>query len=598
MYRPREASFDIATGVDRYGVFGFEPDVFQAYSNVATRMANQLTNLEYAIPLEETMNEIYKQAGGERVRDRTLGAVYSNLKKQVDFIRNPEKNWLVDGASYFSYLWFIAGNISSALINTTQLPMVVAPLLMGKYGVAKTTAAMDKAMSTYFNGGWDTNNAGKGAFPSDFTFGEAANLDRKYKKLYQTAVARSVIRRSTGYEITEAQKAGVKDYVGIKARVTHGLGWLFQNSERFNREVTLLAAFDLAYERTKNVDKAIEEALKVVSDAHGSALAETGPRLFQQGFGKVMFTFKRFAQAQIYLLSRLFKQAFGDADAQTREVARSQLIGIFGSSFLIAGLQGMPMYGAVEFLANLLMGDDDEPYDFNAYVNDKFGETGRKGLLNQMIGVDVASRTGFNGLIWRDDPRRMAEVGPFLYTLEQAMGPAYGAFLSAQRGVELFGEGEYMRSIEAITPSFIRNGFKTLRMAEEGVRNKDGTPVVEDIGGYNLMMQAVGFNPAEVAEARERAGVDAKFDSKLKKRRAALIDQYNAAWQEKDRQGMQEVLADIKKFNQKNPRQGLIITPETLMKSLSGRRSRQLQSVDGLYLPYGVRSRVEELAGN
>ncbi len=598
MYRPREASFDIATGVDRYGVFGFEPDVFQAYANVATRMANQLTNLEYAIPLEETMNEIYKQAGGERVTNKTLGAVYSNLKKQVDFIRNPEKNWLVDGASYFSYIWFIAGNISSALINTTQLPMVVAPLLMGKYGVAKTTAAMDKAMSTYFNGGWDTNNAGKGAFPSDFTFGETANLDRKYKKLYQTAVARSVIRRSTGYEITEAQKAGVKDYVGIKARVTHGLGWLFQNSERFNREVTLLAAFDLAYERTKNVDKAIEEALKVVSDAHGSALAETGPRLFQQGFGKVMFTFKRFAQAQIYLLSRLFKQAFGDADAHTREVARSQLIGIFGSSFLIAGLQGMPMYGAVEFLANLLMGDDDEPYDFNAYVNDKFGETGRKGLLNQMIGVDIASRTGFNGMIWRDDPRRMAEVGPFLYTLEQAMGPAYGAFLSAQRGVELFGEGEYMRSIEAITPSFIRNGFKTLRMAEEGVRNKDGTPVVENIGGYNLMMQAVGFNPAEVAEARERAGVDAKFDSKLKKRRAALIDQYNAAWQEKDRQGMQEVLADIKKFNQKNPRQGLIITPETLMKSLSGRRSRQLQSVDGLYLPYGVRSRVEELAGN
>ena len=598
MYRPREASFDMATGVDRYGVFGFEPDVFQAYANVATRMANQLTNLEYAIPLEETMNEIYKQAGGDRVTDRTLGAVYSNLKKQVDFIRNPEKNWLVDGASYFSYLWFIAGNISSALINTTQLPMVVAPLLSGKYGIVKTTAAIDKAMSTYFNGGWDSNNGGKSAFPSDFTFGETANLDRKYKKLYQTAVARSVIRRSTGYEITEAQKAGVKDYVGIKARVTHGLGWLFQNSERFNREVTLLAAFDLAYEKTKNVDKAIEEALKVVSDAHGSALAETGPRLFQAGFGKVMFTFKRFAQAQIYLLSKLFKQAFGDADPTTREVARSQLIGIFGASFLIAGLQGMPMYGAVEFLANLLMGDDDEPYDFNAYVNAKFGETGRKGLLNQMIGVDVASRTGFNGLIWRDDPRRMAEVGPFLYTLEQAMGPAYGAFLSAQRGVTLFGEGEYQRAIEAITPSFIRNGFKTLRMAEEGVRNKDGTPVVENISNYNLMMQAVGFNPAEVAEARERAGVSSKFDDKLLKRRAALIDQYNAAWQEKDRQGVQEVLADIKKFNRKNPRQGLIITPDTLMKSLIGRRTRQLQSVDGLYLPYGIRSRVEELAGN
>jgi hypothetical protein len=273
------------------------------------------------------------------------------------------------------------------------------------------------------------------------------------------------------------------------------------------------------------------------------------------------------------------------------------LIGIFGSSFLIAGLQGMPMYGAVEFLANLLMGDDDEPYDFNAYVNDKFGETGRKGLLNQMIGVDIASRTGFNGMLWRDDPKRMAEVGPFLYTLEQALGPAYGAFLSAQRGVELFNQGEYMRSIEALTPSFVRNGFKTLRMAEEGVRNKDGTPVVEDISRYNLMMQAVGFNPAEVAEARERAGVRAKFDNKLLKRRSALLDQYYAAWQEGDQQGIDDALKDIEKFNAKNPYKGLVIFPNTLIKSVTMRQRRQFMSIDGLYTNPTYMQRINELSG-
>jgi len=241
------------------------------------------------------------------------------------------------------------------------------------------------------------------------------------------------------------------------------------------------------------------------------------------------------------------------------------------------------------------MGDDDEPYDFNAYVNSKFGETGRKGLLNQMIGVDVASRTGFNGLIWRDDPRRMAEVGPFLYTLEQAMGPAYGAYLSAERGVELFKEGEYQRAIEAITPSFIRNGFKAMRMAEEGVRNKDGTPVVEDISRYNLMMQAVGFNPAEVAEARERAGVDAKIKNKLIKRRASLIDQYYAAWQEDDQAELDAVLEKIKDFSTKNPYPGLLITPDTLYKSIMNRQKQQYLSVDGLYLPLPLRYRIDEI---
>ena len=594
-FQSREKSYDMATGVDRYGMFGFEPDVFQAYANVASRMANQLTNLEYAIPLEETMKELKKQSGGEKRTNSMLGAVYDNLEKQVNFIRYPEKNRLVDGASYFSYLWFIAGNISSALVNTTQLPMVVMPLLGGKYGPTKSFAAMERAMSTYFNGSWDSNNGGKKAFPSDFTFGAAEGLDNKYKKLYNAAVSRSIIRRSTGYEITELQKAGVKDYVGTNARVVHGLGWLFQNSERFNREVTLLAAFDLAYEASGDVDKAIEEAIKVVNDAHGSALAETGPRLFQQGFGKVMFTFKRFAQAQIYLLSKLFKQAFKDADPRTREVARSQLIGVFGASFLIAGLQGMPLYGAVEFLANLLMGDDDEPYDFSAYVDSKYGVMGRKGLLNELIGLDIASRTGFNGMIWRDEHRRMAEVGPFLYALEQAMGPAYGAFLSGQRGYELFKEGEYMRSIEAITPSFIRNGFKTLRMAEEGVRNKDGTPIVKDISGYNLMMQLVGFTPSEVSAKREEASMESKLKEKLEKRRDSLLNQYAAAWMEKDREGVQEALRSIRAFNERNPMRPYFIKASTLRKSILDRREKQLMSVNGLYLSPYERYRVEQL---
>jgi hypothetical protein len=583
----REESYDMATGTTRYGKFGFEPDVFQAFANVANRMANQLTNLEYAVPIEESLSKVRQQAGGDRITDPILRDVYNNLVKQVNFIRNPQPNRFFDGASYFSYMWFIAGNISSALVNTTQLPMVVAPLLGGKYGYDKAYTAMEKAMKTYFKGGRDTN--------SDYTFGAAANLDPKYKKLYDTAVSRSIIRRSSGYEHVEARRTNTKDYVGMRAKVEAFLGWTFQNSERFNREVTLLAAFDLAYSRTGDINTAIEEAIKLTKDAHGSALAETGPRFFQQGFGKMMFTFKRFAQAQVYLLSRLFHQSFKGEDATTREVARSQLVGIFGAAFVLAGVQGMPLYGLAEFLASLLMGDDDEPFDATGYVDGALSETGRKGLLNQLIGVDIASRTGFNGLIWREDYKRISDVGPILYTLEQAMGPSYAAAMSIGRGIGLLGEGEYQRAVEAIAPSFIRNGWKTLRYAEEGVRNKDGTPVVEDVSDYNLMMQAVGFAPSEVSYARERASSTAKLQDKLVKRRSSLLDKYYAAWQEQDAEGIQEALDGIKKFNAKNPQKGLAITQDTIRKSVIGRVTRQEQSVDGLYVPLSIRNRIAQI---
>ena len=214
-----------------------------------------------------------------------------------------------------------------------------------------------------------------------------------------------------------------------------------------------------------------------------------------------------------------------------------------------------------------------------------------------MIGVDVASRTGFNGLIWREDPKRVREVGMFLYTLEQAMGPSYGAFLNAQRGYELFKEGEYQRSIEAITPSFIRNGFKAMRMAEEGVRNKDGTPVVEDISKYNIMMQVVGFTPTEVSEARERAGARKGVEDKILARRKTLINQYVSAFRERDKKAMRETWEKILEFNGKNPQRGFRIEQSTIYDSIIGRRRRQLQSVDGLYTNPNYMQRVKELAG-
>ena len=109
------------------------------------------------------------------------------------------------------------------------------------------------------------------------------------------------------------------------------------------------------------------------------------------------------------------------------------------------------------------------------------------------------------------------------------------------------------------------------------------------------MMQLIGFNPAKVAEARERAGVDTKIKDKLVKRRASLIDQYYAAWQEDDKKEMDAVIEKIKDFSTKNPYPGLIITPDTLYKSIINRQKQQYLSVDGLYLPLPLRYRINEI---
>ena len=571
----------------REGVAGFNEDVFQAYANVASKMAQQLSNLEYADPVESSVAGIRQEA--TETPTTTIRDVVENIERQLEFLRNPVNGSLVSKASYFSYMMFIAGNVSSAVVNLTQLPIVVFPLLGGKYGFDKATAAMQRATSMYYKGGKDNNSE----FLPDFTFG--ANAKGEYKQLYDTAVARAAIRRSTGYEITEARRMSVEDYTGRRAKIEHGLGWIFQNSERANREITLIAAFDLARQNGKDVNEAIEEALKVVNDAHGASLAEIGPRFFQQGIGKVAFTFKRFAQSQIYLLGKLFNQAFRGADPETKRIARRQLLGISGMAYAFAGIQGMPLYGAVSLLAEMMLGSDDEPFDMDAEIRAAFGDIGYKGPINQMLAIDIASRTGFNGLLWREDPKRLAEVGPTIYALEQAAGPAYGAFRSAERGLKLINEGEIERGMEALVPSFVRNGMKAFRLGTEGALTKDGTPIVDDINAYNVFMQVFGFNPADLAEAQARAGAMKAAEKTILARRGALLDKLDAARMSGDMDGVDEVRDAINNFNDKNP--GRRITSETIAQSYQTRRRNERESVDGVTLDRNMRAQLMEEYG-
>jgi hypothetical protein len=566
----------------REGRLGFREDVFQVYANMATRMANQLANMKNATAVEDAVTGVREEFEDNPTME--LRDVVDNMQKQLEFIRNPVNGDLVNKASYFSYMWYIAGNVSSAVVNLTQLPIVVFPLLAGKYGYGKTTEAMRAATAMYMKGGKDDNSE----FLPDYTFG--ANATGEYKKLYDVAVERAIIRRSTGYELTEARKAKVEDFTGKRAKIEHAIGWIFQNSERANREITLIAAFDLARKAKKDVDVAIDEAISLVNDAHGAALAEIGPRFFQQGIGKVAFTFKRFAQAQIYLIGRLFHQAFKGYDKETKDIARKQILGIAGMSYIFAGMQGMPLYGAVSLLANMLMDDDDEPFDMDALVKDSFGDIGYKGPVNSLLAVDIASRTGFNGLLWRDDPKRLAEIGPSLYAIEQAAGPAYGAFRNAERGLKLIQEGEWERGMEALVPSFVRNGLKAFRLGTEGALTKDGVKITDDIGAYNVFMQIFGFNPAALAEAQARGGAEKRAERAIMDRRAALMEKSFMARQENDNDGIQSISQAISKFNQKNPE--VAITSKNLKASYQSRIRHMNESVDGVYLNPKLRARL------
>jgi hypothetical protein len=586
----------------RQGIEGYIKDVVGGYADVGSKLAHQVSNLEYKPLLDKAMAEVKKNEADFRLNNPDLKdnvpvtQVVQNLIDQRKFLDNPVADSISSRASWFSYMWHIAGNVSSAVVNLTQVPMVVLPMLGGKYGWTKASAMLKEAYSQYTKGGLDVNRK----FLPDFTFGANLKPGDKYYNLYHNAVSRSTIRRSVGYELTEMRRRTTEEFTGTRAKVETGLGWIFQNSERMNREVTLIAAFNLARENGLSEQAAIDEAIDMTTRTHSHALSEAGPRMFQNGLGKVAFTFKSFAQAQIYNVARLFYLAFKGEKPEIRRLAQKQLTGILGMTYAFSGLQGLPTYGAANMFASTvaaMFGDDDEPFDFDEAVRSAVGDIGYKGPINALTNIDIASRTGFNGMVWHDDPRRLAEVGFAPYFIEHFFGPSYQAlFVNPGRAIKLMKEGQVYRGLETVTPSFVRNPLKAFRFATEGATTTNGAPIVDDVSAYSAFMQIFGFTNAELSEAYARAGSMKKAEQKIASRRTSLLDLHFLAKSNGDDDMLAEIKDKIAGYNESYPSNK--ISPDTLARSYRGHMERIKNSVDGVYLNKKLKNQIIEEYGD
>jgi hypothetical protein len=322
--------------------------------------------------------------------------------------------------------------------------------------------------------------------------------------------------------------------------------------------------------------------------------------MFQNGIGKVAFTFKRFAQAQIYNMARLFYVATRDMPTKEREIARKQFLGIMGMTYVFSGLQGLPVYGGLNMLSSAIagmFGDDDEPYDFDEEVREIFGDIGYKGPLNKLLNIDIAARTGFNGMVFHDDPRRLAEVGFGPYFIEHFFGPAYQTLaVNPTRAAKLFDEGQTERAIETLMPSALKNIMKGFRFATEGATTTNGVKIIDDPNAYNNFLQIFGFTNADLSEAYTRASSLKKYEKHIMNRRTHLLDTYYLAKSNGDTEMMDKIRDDMRTYSSKVPA-GIKITSDTISRSVRGHKEREKQARDGVVISKKLKNQAVEEAG-
>ncbi|EJE52164.1 hypothetical protein PMI14_03142 [Acidovorax sp. CF316] len=149
--------------------------------------------------------------------------------------------------------------------------------------------------------------------------------------------------------------------------------------------------------------------------------------------------------------------------------------------------------------------------------------------------------------------------------------------------MQALGEGQYLRGLEGMLPTVLRSPMKAIRYGSEGVKDKTGIVVQDEVGAAELLGQAAGFSPSSVRNAFEGKSAIVKHDRALQARRSALVEQFAMAAMAGDEAGKTEAREAVAAFNEKNPTRR--IQAMQMAQSVNQRQKRIREAQDWVYLP-------------
>lgn len=616
------------------GVVDRPVDMVQLLAEKSSGLAYQLSNMKYGAKIQKLRNDAQTQyktlnaspalTAGEKV---AVLAYLEEFDDRAKFAQSPHVSQaaqLTRGVTFGMTLGF---NIAGAANNLMQIPMIGTTELGGRYGMAGAIRELGSAARLLMNAGKTHKVRSYGADGMETrelsgvdNFGSMANYfevddagrytlrtDKKIPAklrskigdldvLVEVMSANGMLANSMAQEMLEAD-------AGWLQKINRWSGFLMHHAERFNRQVMAIAAYNLELGKAKagggSLDyetklAAAKKAVEITERVNGSIGASTAPRWAQGPIGSIVFMFKRFGLHMARYIIGTANQAIRGMSKEDRAVARYQIIGMLGTTALFAGVQGLPFFGELMSIFNLLFTEDDEE-PAEVVIQKFLGEPYYNGAINYLTGAEVASRISMSGLIFREN--RIEKDQSIAYDIFESLGgPAVGVFMNVERGMELLSQGELYRGVEAMMPSAVKSVMKSVRFGTEGATTLRGNEIVP-VSNWDLALQAVGYTPGAYARQQERVSGEKRIDKAIVSERRSLLLKYNMAFAEGDFETVREVLKDMFEFSKKHPEAA--ITADTLERSGRSFSQRTSEMIGGVtftpsYLPRARQSVYNE----
>ena len=601
---------------ERAGYAGYETEALKTFEESYPAMINSLANLKYELKFTLATNEIKEEAAsGANANDRLVQDITTalvgnkaetdrqpgKLPSYLEFVKNPNlPNWARKARS-LSFIYTLGFNISSAAVNMSTLPMIVGPLLSGKFGGAKATSAMGRAMKMYTQSFGEVTREGitkegelgevkeLGGF--SYTNKKGGPLGPLIERLKAIGLdTRTIASENADYENPAAPFLNKLAYVS---------GFVFNHSERAIRQITAASSYILEVEKAyadankgkpaKKIDKMSEAEIKQFGEpaakvatefmeyANSSALLATAPRWAQTGPGAIIYQFKRFPAQILYIqmsmLNALQRQARGakrtPEQIEEDRALRNAFVYMTATGGALVGVKGIPFYGLVAAIADMFLDEDED--DTNTTVAKTVGDGLYYGAVAKYFGTDVTDRVALTNLMIRDKGNYRPENNTE-YLLESYGGPTVGILMRLFENTgRLLDEDPKndARAVEGLLPTAFGNLKKSLRYTAEGYETTRGDPIVGDVTVGDAIRQTMGFAPAKFRAAQDKLARDRRVTSGVKAMRTGLLDRFAFAHNNGDEAAKQEVLEDIRAFNQKHG--NVAIEGDNLIQSIKTR---------------------------
>ena len=598
--------------IHRKGVTGFRPDLLRNVAHTSAKMATQLARIKYAPLLRNSISgardsisnrptyEPFVTEMSNRVRD-SLGKFQEGvIAKAVG---------LLNKASYIHYL----SGASSALLQPLSIFQTGMPVL-SRYGTVNATREMGRMMKVWQQfGAYKQNKDGTKSWVAP-SIEHSKALTPEERRAVREMLARDVTTSTYANAVFEYKKTPTENL--SPPIVSFGkttvdmlvLGGLMHSTERLSREMMFMSSFRLNRQAGKTFEQSIEQATYDTNEALGNYGDYNRPGFMRSLPGKVLTQFMMYPLHVTLFLLKNFKEMAIPMDGRTRAEAAKKFFGTLGTSFVLAGTVGLPMFSTIMGLLGWAweqMKDDDWPEDMKSmdfefwfrtvWLEEQLGGVrigGKKlsdiverGVANALTGLDISGRTSLNNL-WIREQKEVKGVKDEIMNLAlEKAGPGVNMFVSWAEGIEAFYRGDINKGVQKVTPAGFRNFKTAYDLFTEGAKDNKGTKILsKDAFSTGVLIgQAVGFRSDLLANTQYVNFKVIGLQQRIENERTRLMVDVEKQFRDREFKKFNQLLnKDVVKFNKRYPT--FEITDDEILASIEKREEQRAESWRGISL--------------